>query len=102
MAAITFEALFIPWYLIMIATMYRTAHADPGHTDHVSGGLAAVMVVALLSVIWTIWVLATVTLPIPQLLAKLALEVGRAIAVTYFMWHLRGKELIREWLNSDR
>ncbi len=99
--SIGLEVAFLPWYLVMLVIMWRTIKdADEG-TDHVSIGMFGLLAMGLLRCCWMIWHLATVATPTEQLTTGVALDTLRAIVTTYFMWHLRLKDLLREWLNQN-
>jgi len=99
--SIGFEAAFIPWYLIMMVIMWRTIKTSDEGTDHVSIGMFGLLALGLLRCCWMVWHLATTGTSTEQLATGVALDTIRAIVTTYFMWHLRLKDLLREWLNQN-
>lgn len=97
--AIIFEIGFLFWYLFMMAVIGQTIRAAK-EIDHISIGMFGVELMGLSRCCWLIWHLATVPTPPDQLVARIALDAIRAVITTYFIWHLRLKELVKEWLNN--
>lgn len=100
--AIFFEASFILWYVVMTITLFRGLRRD---FDALTAGMAAVSVARLLATLWMIALLYLLAAPAAGqlewlLVIKLALDLVMTAAITFFMWHLQFKPLIKEWLKN--
>lgn len=100
--AIFFEIAFVPWYLTMIIMMWRAIRdEETGQIDQISVWMVALLISGMFHALLLAIDFARLRHPNDYLIAWFLLDVIKAIIVTGFMWHLRFKELIQEWLRKD-
>lgn len=100
--AIVFEVGFILWYSIMAITLWRGLHRQ---FDAITAGMFFLSAVRLFTAAWMIGLLYLLTAPTAGRLEwllgiKIILDTVMGAAVTYFMWHLKLKSLLKEWLDG--
>lgn len=96
--SVAFEFAFIPWYLMMMGIMGHSIRSFR-RVDHISVGMFVFLTIGLLNCGWMIWHLTTVPMPVQQLAGGLVLDTARTVTATYFIWYLRLKELLTQWLS---
>lgn len=99
--AIAFEVAFVFWYVTMIVIMWRALKDESGKVDYVTLGLVGIWIYGLLHTILLIDDFWQLHHPANRLAIRIGLDIFRVVVVTIFMWHLRLKELLQEWLKEN-